>query len=67
MQIERRRQDAEEQDYQDELRRLQIERANKTMHEQQDMVKALKGKMLMCDVAYEQQAQQAMKNRKLAI
>jgi len=34
MQIERRRQDAEEQDYQDELRRLQIERANKTMHEQ---------------------------------
>lgn len=32
--IERRRQDAEEQDYQDELRRLQIERANKTMHEQ---------------------------------
>lgn len=51
--IERRRLDAEEQDYQDELRRQQIERANKTMHEQQDMVKALKGKMLMCDVAYE--------------
>jgi hypothetical protein len=24
------------------------------------MVKALKGKMLMCDVAYEQKAQQAM-------
>lgn len=37
------------------------------MHEQQDMVKALKGKMLMCDVAYEQQAQQAMKGRKKAI
>ena len=34
------------------------------MHEQQDMVKALKGKMLMCDVAYEQQAQQQMNQRK---
>ncbi len=66
-QIERRQQDAEEQEYQDELRRQQIEKANLTMHEQQDMVKALKGKMLMCDVAYEQQAQQAMKSRKKAI
>lgn len=28
------------------------------------MVKALKGKMLMCDVAYEQQAQQHMNQRK---
>lgn len=54
--IERRRLDAEEQDYQDQLRREQIERAKKTMHEQQDMVKALKGKMMMCDVAYEQKA-----------
>ena len=34
------------------------------MHDQQDMVKALKGKMLMCDVAYEQKAQQEMKKRK---
>lgn len=31
--LERRRLDAEEQDYQDELRRQQIERANKTMAE----------------------------------
>ena len=37
------------------------------MHEGQDMVKALKGKMLMCDVAYEQQAQQAMQQRKKQI
>lgn len=37
------------------------------MHDQQDMVKALKGKMLMCDVAYEQKAQQAMKDRKAGI
>ena len=66
-QIERRRLDAEEQEYQDELRRQQIERANKTLHEQQDMVKALKGKMLMCDVAYEQQAQKAMQDRKKQI
>ena len=34
------------------------------MHEGQDMVKALKSKMLMCDVAYEQQAQKAMRDRK---
>ena len=37
------------------------------MHEQQDMVKALKGKMLMCDVAYEQKAQQTMNERKKAV
>ena len=66
-QIERRKQDAEEQLYQDQLRREQIERANKTMAENQDMIKALKGKMLMCDVAYEQKAQQAMLERKKAI
>ena len=34
------------------------------MHEQQDMVKALKAKMLMCDVAHEQQAQASLQNRK---
>lgn len=34
------------------------------MHESQDMVKALKGKMLMCDVAQEQQAQKGMIERK---
>lgn len=49
------------------MRRQQIERANKTMHEQQDMVKALKAKMLMCDVAYEQKAQQSMAERKKQI
>jgi len=65
--IERRRLDAEEQDYQDDLRRQQIERTTKIMHEQQDMVKALKGKMLMCDVAYEQKAQQTMNERKKAV
>jgi len=43
---------------------MEIERATKTMHDQQDMVKALKGKMLMCDVAYEQKAQQEMRKRK---
>ena len=31
------------------------------------MVKALKGKMLMCDVAYEQQAQPAMQEREKQI
>lgn len=65
--IERRRLDAEEQEYQDGLRRQQIERANKTMAESQDMVKALKAKMLMCDVAHEQKAQAQMRDRKKAI
>lgn len=51
----------------DGLREEAIVKANKTMHDQQDMVKALKAKMLMCDVAYEQQAQKAMRDRKAAI
>lgn len=34
------------------------------MHESQDMVKALKAKMLMCDVAYEQQAQKELNARR---
>jgi len=51
--IERRRVDAEEQAYQDDLRKQTNERAVKVMHDQQDMVKALKAKMLMCDVSYE--------------
>ena len=67
VQIERRRLDAEEQEYQDGLRRQQIERANKTMAESQDMVKALKAKMLMCDVAHEQKAQAQMRDRKKAV
>ena len=37
------------------------------MHEQQDMVKALKAKMQMCDVAYEQVAQKKMMDRKRQI
>ena len=37
------------------------------MNENQDMVKALKGKMLMCDVAHEQQAQANMKARQKQI
>lgn len=37
------------------------------MHESQDMVKALKAKMLMCDVAQEQKAQQEMAARKKKI
>ena len=37
------------------------------MHEQQDMVKALKSKMLMCDVAHEQQAQKSLHDRKQMI
>lgn len=36
------------------------------MHEQQDMVKALKSKMLLADVLYEQDAQRELKKRKEA-
>jgi hypothetical protein len=38
------------------LRRQQIEKANRHMHDGQDMVKALKSKMLLCDVMHEQEA-----------
>lgn len=37
------------------------------MHDGQDMVKALKSKMLMCDVDHERQAQIALKQRKQAM
>jgi uncharacterized membrane protein YheB (UPF0754 family) len=37
------------------------------MHESQDMVKALKSKMLLCDVIHEQDAQKHLKARKQAI
>jgi hypothetical protein len=52
--IERRLVDAEEQAYQDDLRKQTNERAVQAMHDKQDMVVNLKAKMLMCDVAYEQ-------------
>ena len=37
------------------------------MHDGQDMVKALKSKMLLCDVMHEQEAQKSLKGRKEAI
>lgn len=37
------------------------------MHEQQDMVKALKSKLLLSDVIYEQGAQMKLMDRKKAI
>jgi hypothetical protein len=49
------------------LRRQQIEKANRHMHDGQDMVKALKSKMLLCDVMHEQEAQKSLKGRKEAI
>lgn len=49
------------------MRQEAILKANLTMHEQQDKVKALKGKMMACDAAHEQQAQKALKDRKKAI
>lgn len=37
------------------------------MHDGQDMVKALKSKMLLCDVMHEQEAQKSLKGRKEGI
>jgi len=37
------------------------------MHEAQDQVKSLKSKMMMCDVAHEQEAQKKLMGRKKAI
>jgi hypothetical protein len=37
------------------LRQKQIDRAGKIFHDNQDMVKALHSKMLLCDVIAEQQ------------
>jgi hypothetical protein len=38
------------------LRRQQIEKANRQLYDAQDMVKALKSKMLVSDVMHEQAA-----------
>jgi hypothetical protein len=67
LKIARRVVDAKEQDFQDELRRQQIEKANRQIHESQDMVKALKSKMLLSDVMHEREAQKALQARKQAI
>ena len=64
LQIERRKIDAKEEEYQQSLRQAQLDRANKMFHNNQDMVKALHSKMLMCDVITEQHAQLALKDRK---
>lgn len=65
LQIERRKIDAKEEEYQQSLRQAQLDRANKMFHNNQDMVKALHSKMLMCDVITEQHAQLALKDRKI--
>jgi len=53
--IERRRIDAEEEAHQHNLRQNQLDKANKMFHDNQDMVKALHSKMLLCDVIAEQE------------
>lgn len=65
--IARREVDAKEQEYQDELRRQQIEKANRQLYDGQDMVKSLKSKMLLSDVMHEQAAQRELKARKETI
>lgn len=42
-----------------------VERANKYAHEQQDIVKAFKSKLLMSDVLAERDIQREVKQRKL--
>mmetsp|Transcript_8510 Transcript_8510/g.14331 ORF Transcript_8510/g.14331 Transcript_8510/m.14331 type:complete len:115 (-) Transcript_8510:1095-1439(-) len=62
--IERRRVDAEEEAYQQTLRQKQLGKANKMFHDNQDMVKALHSKMLLCDVISEQKEQISHKQRR---
>ena len=45
-------------------RQAQLNRANKMLHDNQDQVKALHSKMLLCDVNTEQQIQMETKYRK---
>ncbi len=46
------------------MRRQQIEKANRQLYDSQDMVKALKSKMLLSDVMKEQEYQRDLKARK---
>jgi len=62
--IDRRKIDAEEEFYQQGLRQGQLDKANKMFHDNQDMVKALHSKMLLCDVIAEQEVQMHTKKRK---
>ena len=49
------------------LRQQQLDKANQMFHNNQDQVKALHSKMLMCDVAAEQDVQRDTKARKEAL
>lgn len=59
--IARRKVDAEEEAYQQSLRQKQLDKTNKMFHDNQDMVKALHSKMLLCDVYGEQEIQRDTK------
>ena len=43
---------------------MQLDKANKQFYDNQDMVKALHSKMLMCDIATEQAEQAGYKKRR---
>jgi hypothetical protein len=62
--IERRKVDAMEYELQVQARTQAIERANKSMHDAQDQVKAFHSKMLMCDVMQEREMQKELWERK---
>jgi len=49
------------------LRQQQLDKANQMFHNNQDQVKALHSKMLMCDVTAEQDVQRETKARKEAL
>jgi hypothetical protein len=60
----RRKIDAEEESRRVKERQAQLDRANKMFHDNQDPVKALHSKMLLCDVNTEQQVQIETKKKK---
>lgn len=46
------------------MRQKQLDKTNKMFHDNQDMVKALHSKMLLCDVYAEQEVQRDTKKRR---
>jgi hypothetical protein len=61
---EKRRIDEEERKFQEMEKKLIIEKANKSMFDNQDPVKAFHSKMLFCDVMKEREYQNEIKQRK---
>lgn len=65
--LERRKLDAEEEEFQYEIRRGAIERANQMFHDSSDQVKAFHSKMFLADILQEREMQLEIQQRKQEI